>query len=76
MGTIITLSNHTPFDDLENYFDLDLTYTKHYKDVYGNYIEEVYDYLENTKLGNYIKSANYADYALGKFIDLLYETIL
>ncbi len=73
MGTIITLSNHTPFDDLDMYGDLDLSYKKEVEDESGNKEEIVYDYLENTKLGNYIKSAHYADLALGKFIDYLYE---
>lgn len=73
MGTIITLSNHTPFNDLEHYGDLDLSYTKVYKDENGNEKTEVYDYLENKKLGNYIKSAHYADLALGQFIDSLYD---
>ena len=70
MGTIITLSNHTPFNDLEHYPELDLTYkaTKLNEET-GVEEEVVYDYLEGTKLGNYIKSAHYADVALGEFFD-------
>ena len=70
MGTIITLSNHTPFNDLEHYPELDLTYkaTKLNEET-GVEEEIVYDYLEGTKLGNYIKSAHYADMALGEFFD-------
>ena len=70
MGTIITLSNHTPFNDLEHYPELDLTYksTKLNEET-GVEEEVVYDYLEGTKLGNYIKSAHYADMALGEFFD-------
>lgn len=70
MGTIITLSNHTPFNDLDHYPELDLTY-KTTKINEGTGVEEevVYDYLEGTKLGNYIKSAHYADVALGEFFD-------
>ena len=73
MGTIITLSNHTPFSDLDKYGELDLSYKTTKIDEYGNKTEVTYDYLEGTKLGNYIKSAHYADMALGMFIDALYE---
>lgn len=67
MGTIITLSNHTPFDDesLKNTFDV----TYHTEKLDENGKEIVYDYLENTTMGNYIKSAHYADKCLGEFID-------
>ena len=73
MGTIITLSNHTPFSDLDKYGELDLSYTTTITDEQGNKTHVIYDYLEGTKLGNYIKSAHYADMALGQFIDMLYE---
>ena len=74
MGTIITLSNHTPFEDLDKYGeDITLTYTTTKEDEEGNEQEVTYDYLNGTKLGNYIKSAHYADIALGQFIDSLYE---
>ena len=70
MGTIITLSNHTPFNDLDHYPELDLTYkTTKINEETGVEEEVVYDYLEGTKLGNYIKSAHYADVALGEFFD-------
>ena len=73
MGTIITLSNHTPFNDLEKYPELDLTYkTTIINEETGEEEEVVYDYLTNTKLGNYIRSAHYADLALGEFIESLY----
>ena len=39
----------------------------------GEEEEVIFDYLEGTKLGNYIKSAHYADLALGKFIESIYE---
>ena len=74
MGTIITLSNHTPFNDLDKYPELDLTYkSTHINEETGEEEEVVYDYLTDTKLGNYIRSAHYADIALGEFIDYLYE---
>ena len=74
MGTIITLSNHTPFNDLEKYPELDLTYKTNKVNPETGIEEEVtYDYLNGTKLGNYIRSAHYADMALGQFIDKLYS---
>ena len=72
MGTIITLSNHTPFDEYKYDEELNLTYTTTKVDESGKEVEVTYDYLEGTKLGNYIKSAHYADMALGQFIDSLY----
>lgn len=73
-GTIITLTNHTPFDDLDKYgeFDVDLKTTKINEET--NEVEEViYPYMEGTKLGNYFKSVHYADSALGEFITALEE---
>lgn len=63
VGTIITLSNHTPFDNNELFDQIDLTYNK------GEY-----DYLEGTKLGDYIRSAHYADAALGEFFKYVNES--
>ena len=75
MGTIITLSNHTPFNDLSKYPELDLSYkTTRINDETGLKEEVVYDYLTNTKLGNYIRSAHYADIALGHFFDYINES--
>ena len=75
MGTIITLSNHTPFNDLEKYPELDLTYkTTKLNEETGEDEEVIYDYLTNTKLGNYIRSAHYADIALGHFLDYINES--
>ena len=73
-GTIITLTNHTPFDDTDKYgeFDVDLKTTKINEET-GKEEEVVYPYLEGTKLGNYFKSVHYADEALGEFIDALEE---
>ena len=67
MGTIITLSNHTPFDDESLKDTFDVTYHTGKLDENGK--EIVYDYLENTTMGNYIKSAHYADKCLGEFIE-------
>lgn len=70
-GTIITLSNHSPFNDIEKYgeFDVTMKYTKTNK--YGKNTIETSPYLENSTMGNYIKSSHYADEALGEFIDEL-----
>ncbi len=71
-GTFIMLSNHTPFSDVEKYgeFDVDIKETVINPET-GK--EEVisHPYMEGTKLGNYFKSAHYADYALGIFFDEL-----
>ncbi len=73
-GTIITLSNHTPFSDLDKYgeFDLSIHGTKVNEET-GEEEEAIYPYLEGTKLGNYLKSVHYADMALGLFFDALEE---
>lgn len=78
-GTLITLSNHTPFTnegkDLSN-FDV----SSYHYDKNGKLITD--NYLEGTILGSYIKSVHYADKALGEFIDglekegLLENTVL
>ncbi|MBR1413578.1 MAG: LTA synthase family protein [Bacilli bacterium] len=67
MGTIITLSNHSPFIFLDKYGEYDMSVT--YKDEAGNDVTT--NYLANTPVGNYITSAHYADVALGEFIDYI-----
>lgn len=73
-GTIITLSNHTPFSDVDKYgeFDVDIKETVIDPET-GEEKEISYPYMEGTKLGNYFKSAHYADTQLGVFIDTLEE---
>ena len=68
MATLIMLSNHTPFDEIEKYgeFDTDIK-----EEVDGEIVS--YPYMEDTKLGNYFKSVHYADEALGEFITALEE---
>lgn len=70
MGTVITLSNHTPFD-IENYKDpetlFDVTYHTGKKDENGE--EIVFDYLKDEMIGKYIQSAHYADQCLGEFVE-------
>lgn len=62
-GTLITLTNHTPWRDTELFSDYNLTMTT---EIDGE--EVVRDYLEGTMMGNYIKSVNYMDKAIGQFI--------
>ncbi len=75
-GTLIMLTNHTPFTDIENLdgyeYDVSFTY-KQYNAETGMYEEVTRDFLEGTKLGSYFKSVHYADEALGQLIDDLDE---
>ena len=71
MGTIITLSNHSPFKYASMHSDIDLTSYYETTDSKGNTITKSYDYLSNTPVGEYIKSANYADSALGEFLNYI-----
>ena len=69
-GTLITLSNHTPFtNEGKDLSDFDVS-SYHY-DKNGKLIID--GYLEGSVLGSYIKSVHYADKALGEFIDGLEE---
>ena len=70
-GTFIMLTNHTPFSETDKYgeFDVNIKTTRTNED--GVEEEVVYPYMEDTKLGNYLKSVHYADYALGVFLEEL-----
>lgn len=72
-GKIITLTNHTPFDAGLEVSDLDLTMPYTYVDKDGNTQNGVADYLEGSEMGKYIKSAHYADEALGQLFTSLEE---
>ena len=75
MGTIITLSNHSPFSIGSRYSTLDLT--SHYSTVdplTGEVTEHAVDYLSDSSVGEYIKSANYSDMALGNFLNYINES--
>ena len=76
-ATLIMLSNHTPFDDLEKYGQFDTDIKEEITTVNEN-AEEVketisHPYLEDTKLGNYFKSVHYADSAIGDLVNDLDE---
>lgn len=63
---LIMLSNHTPFSDL--------TLMEDYKTTIDVTIDNqtvTRDYLNNTTMGNYLRSVHYADSAIGEFIDSL-----
>lgn len=61
-GTFIMLTNHTPFSEIDKYGEFDVSKT----------VDGVkYQYMEDTKLGNYLKSVHYADKCLGEFFEAL-----
>lgn len=70
MGTVITLSNHSPFIFLDKYqpYDLSINYKTYNLDT-KRYENKKYDYLTGSTIGNYIISSHSADLALGQFID-------
>ena len=72
-GTFIMLTNHTPFSEVDKYGEFDVDIKEKIINDLGEEEEISYPYMEGTKLGNYFKSAHYADYALGVFFDRLEE---
>ena len=72
-GLLIMLSNHTPFSEVDKYgeFPVDIKETVTNPD--GTTEEVTYPYMEGTKLGNYFKSAHYADGAIGELMTRLDE---
>lgn len=73
-GTLIMLSNHTPFtNNGEDLTDFDVS-SKHYDSTLKKYVKD--NFLEGSVLGSYIKSVHYADEALGEFIESLEENDL
>lgn len=67
-GTMIMLTNHTPFSYIDPYSDysVDLEVDDSLDDEEDNNTKP---YLEGTTIGNYFKSVHYADEAIGKFLD-------
>ena len=70
-GLLVMLSNHTPFSDVEKYGDYEVNMKETVKNDDGTVEEVVHPYMEGKKLGNYFKSAHYADEALGELFDEL-----
>ena len=67
-GTMIMLTNHTPFSYIGDYSDLDVAYNYETVDKDGKVVKKSSPYLEGTVLGNYFKSVHYADEAIGQLI--------
>lgn len=67
-GTLIMLSNHTPFDQIDKYGDFPVSINVTKTDAYGVSQEVTMPYMEGTKLGNYFKSVHYADAAIGELM--------
>lgn len=63
-GTLITLTNHTPWSETDKFSDFKTTWTV---EIDGKMVTR--DYLEGKTLGNYIKSINYMDKAIGQFLE-------
>ena len=75
MGTVISLSNHSPFTSLDKYGEFDLSVDVEIDNFKTGKKEIIKtNYLEGTPVGNYIHSAHYADVALGDFIDYINES--
>lgn len=70
-GTFIMLTNHTPFSETDKYGEFDVDIKETITNENGEQEVISHPYMEDTKLGNYFKSAHYADYALGVFFDEL-----
>lgn len=77
-GTMIMLTNHTPFTDIDEVSDYKVTKKYQKLNEETGVTEEVEaPYLEGTTIGSYFKSVNYADQALGQLLeDLDKEGIL
>ena len=67
-GLLIMLSNHTPFSDLELMDEYPTTI-----DVTIDNQTITREYLNDTTMGNYLRSVHYADSAIGEFINELDE---
>ncbi|MBS7020543.1 MAG: LTA synthase family protein [Firmicutes bacterium] len=70
-GTLIMLSNHTPFSDIDKLpdpFAVDFKYEKENPET-GEKETVTAPYMEGTKLGNYFKFVHYADSAIGQLFE-------
>ena len=63
-SVLITLTNHTPFSDLELMDEYQTSI-----DIEVNNQTITREYLNNSVIGNYLRSVHYADQALGEFIN-------
>lgn len=69
--TLITLTNHTPWDDEDKYGDYTVDYKYTETDENATVTEKTLPYMEETDLGRYFKSVHYADAAIGDFVNEL-----
>ena len=76
--TLIMLTNHTPFTDIERVSDYQVDFKYQKTDPVTGVTEQVSaPFLEGTKLGSYFKSVHYADEAIGQLMsDLEKEGLL
>lgn len=71
-GTLIMLTNHTPFSDIVDYSDYSVDFITEETNTETGQLEKVVnEWLEGTKIGNYLKSVHYADEAIGELIENL-----
>ncbi|MBR1393663.1 MAG: LTA synthase family protein [Ruminococcus sp.] len=71
-GTLIMLTNHTPFTDIERVSDYQVDFKYRYLDPETGITEQrSAPFLEGTKLGSYFKSVHYADEAVGQLMESL-----
>lgn len=71
-GTLVMLTNHTPFSDINDFTDYKVNHTTTVENEETLEQEVVTDdWLEGTKMGNYLKSVHYADEAIGELINEL-----
>lgn len=62
-GTLITLTNHTPWRDANLYSDYEMSMKVN---ILGE--EVVRDYINDKAMGKYLKSVHYMDEAIGQFM--------
>lgn len=67
-GTLIMLSNHTPFNETAERSKLDLT-MKYIDPITKE--EKIAPYMSETRLGKYFMASNYADYTIGILLENL-----
>lgn len=73
-GTLIMLTNHTPFSYIGPFSDYSVDILEETTDPKTNEVTtNTKHYLEGTTMGNYLKSVHYADEAIGQFIEQLDE---
>lgn len=74
MGTVITLSNHSPFLYLDKYGEYDMSSTFKDCDEKNHCVIKTTDYLKDKDVYNYITSSHYADAALGDLFKYINES--